>query len=178
MFCKKGSSHAACSPTRSSIDVLHSKRRLLFSAVQHAESSPAVGKDAMRTMKKTSIFPVTCFAGQCSAVMRERDLGNSAVEIRLCRGTLSCCGHKPATQACLVGTTSLQACDGALSKINKHLRPSSTRSAQLGAVYSSITLIHSSLLIFQARLHEVQRRCSVKSAHDARVHHSSRGRRL
>ena len=37
----------------------------------------------------------------------------------------------------------------------------------MSAMYSSITLIHSTLLIFQARLHEVQRRCSVKSAHDA-----------
>ena len=31
---------------------------------------------------------------------------------------------------------------------------------------------------FQAKLHEVLRRCNVKSAHDARDHHSSRGRRL
>ena len=31
---------------------------------------------------------------------------------------------------------------------------------------------------FQARLHEVQCPCNVKSAHDARDHHCSRGRRL
>ena len=41
-------------------------------------------------------------------------------------------------------------------------------------MYSSVTLIRFSLLIFQARLHEVQRRRNVESAHDARDQHTSR----
>ena len=78
-----------------------------------------------------------------------------------------------AVQHCPVVLTSrLLACDGAMSKSNKNLRPGSMRSVQLVAMYSSITLIHSSLLIL------VQRRRNVKSAHDARDHRSSRGRRL
>ena len=58
--------------------------------------------------------------------LRDRDL-NMVVVTRLCRATLSC--------------------DGEL--INRYLRPGSVRAAKLGAVYSSITLIDSSSLIFR-----------------------------
>ena len=49
-----------------------------------------------------------------------------------------------AVQHCLV-----VACEGALSKINKNLRPVSMRAVPLGTMYSSTTLIHSSPLIFR-----------------------------
>ena len=44
---------------------------------------------------------------------------------------------------------SLEACGGALCRIHKNLRPGSMRAVQWGAVCSSITLIHSSPLIFR-----------------------------
>ena len=48
------------------------------------------------------------------------------------------------------------ACDGALPKSHKSLRAGSMRAAQLGAVYPSITLIHSSPQIFIAKLVKIK----------------------
>ena len=72
--------------------------------------------------------------------LRETDLGDTVVETRLCCATLSCSAHKP---ACKRATAR---CPGA---INKNLRPGSMRAAQLGTMYSSIPLSHSSPFIFR-----------------------------
>ena len=93
--------------------------------------------------------------------LRETDLGNTVVETRLCRAKLSCGDHRPAC------TRATARCAGAR--------------APCCAVGRNVLVHHFDPLLtvdFQAMLHEVQGRCNVKSAHDARSHHSSRGRRL
>ena len=74
-----------------------------------------------------------------------------------------------AVQHCpvVISQATLQACDGTLSKSNKNLRPGSMKGCGIGR----IVLVHhfDALTVdFQARLHEVQHRCTVKSAHGER----------
>ena len=70
--------------------------------------------------------------------LKQRDLGNRRLRL------------DSAVQHCLVVVTChLQVRDGTPPRSNKNLRPSSMRAAQVGTVYSSITLLHFSPWIFR-----------------------------